>query len=86
MLSGLAAMIFLTACAATETSRPAPRLVLPTLDQYGAEFRERLARDIEADTRVLCPRDFVVPDCSAIKTWSQDYLHLRDRVRAARGR
>ncbi len=85
MLSiALVAMTLLTACANTN-SRPAPTNVQPKLDDYSAAFQEQLADERDAEIRVPCPRDFIVPDCSAWKRAIDDYGHLRNGIRAASG-
>ena len=75
-------MILFASCAKVN-SRPAPINVQPDLDQYSASFQSQLAVEMEAETRVRCPRDFLVPDCSAWKRAIDDYLHLRNGIRAA---
>lgn len=79
--SGVIALLLLTACETTD-SRPAPRLVLPTLQQYASEFQSRLADEMEA-LGPDCPRDFVVEGCSALGTFTLDHIYLRDRIKAA---
>ena len=74
--------ILLTACT-KENSRPAPTNVQPDLDEYSDTYQEQLAIEFEAEARVPCPRDFMVPDCSAWKRAIVDYKFLRDRIRAA---
>ena len=75
-------MILLTACAKVD-SRPPPINVQPDLDEYSNAFQIQLAIEIEAEIRVRCPRDFLVPDCSAWKRAVDDYGHLRNGIRAA---
>ncbi len=67
-----------------ENSRPAPINVQPDLDEYSVSFQTQLALEMEAEIRVRCPRDFLVPDCSAWKRAVTDYLHLRNGIRAAK--
>ncbi len=80
--SALVAMILLTACAKVN-SRPAPTNVQPDLDEYSSAFQTQLADELDAEARVPCPRDFMVPDCSAWKRAVSDYGHLRNGIRAA---
>ncbi len=83
MLSSVLVMaILLTACA-KGNSRPAPTNVQPRLDEYSQPFQTQLAIEMEFDVRVPCPRDFLVPDCSAWKRAVVDYRHLRNGIRAA---
>ena len=83
MLSSVLVMtILLTACA-TGNSRPAPTNVQPDLDAYSSAFQTQLADELDAEAQVPCPRDFMVPDCSAWKRAVTDYLHLRNGIRAA---
>jgi hypothetical protein len=74
--------ILLTACATTN-SNPAPTNVQPDLDDYSDAFQAQLAVELEGEARVPCPRDFMVPDCSAWKRAVIDYGHLRNGIRAA---
>ena len=75
-------MILLSACTTTN-SRSAPINVQPNLDEYSDLFQDQLAIEMKAETRVPCPRDFIVPDCSAWKRAINDYGYLRNGIRAA---
>jgi len=56
--------------------------VLPDLEQYSSSFQEHLADELEALPQD-CPRDFIVPNCSALGTFTLDHIHLRDKIRSA---
>ena len=75
-------MILFVSCAKVN-SRSVPINVQPDLDDYSASFQSQLAVEMEAETRVRCSRDFLVPDCSAWKRAIDDYGHLRNGIRAA---
>lgn len=82
----LSAVAFLTACAASGTSelqtREIVRIVKPDLPEYGAEFQDRMADEIEALPEAECPRQGAMPrDCSALLTFTLDAVRLRDQVR-----
>lgn len=83
MLSiALMTTVLLISCV-KENSRPAPINVQPLLDEYSSSFQSQLAVEMEAETRLLCARDILAPDCSAWKRAINDYLHLRNGIRAA---
>jgi len=64
------------------TNTPAaPIVVVPAIPPYSQDFQNQLADEIEADGRVPCPPDFIVPDCSAWKRAIIDYGFLRDQIR-----
>lgn len=73
----------LTGCVGTGSDR-APVVVTPDAAQYSSEFQNRLADEIEADPSIPCPRDILVPECSAWKRAVIDYGTLREQIRAAR--
>ena len=75
-----ALMILLTACAGGNSDPPA--VVVPSIPHYSAEFQTKLAGEMEADSRVPCPPDILVPECSAWKRGIIDYGHLRAQIRA----
>jgi len=66
------------------SSRPVASVYAPRLDQYAVEFQHQLADEIEASQLVTCPRDIIVPNCSAWKRMVVDYVYLRDRITAAK--
>lgn len=84
LLSALPMAILLTACAETD-SRPPPTNVQPKLDEYSSAFQAQLADELDQNINPPCPRDFIVPDCSAWKRAVGDYGHLRNGIRAAGG-
>lgn len=84
MLSLLGLAILLASCT-TGNSRPAPTNVQPPLVPYSDPFQVQLAIEYEADARPPCPRQILVPNCSAAKAAIDDYGLLRDQVRAAGG-
>jgi len=71
--------LVLAACAAKPSS--APIVVVPRIADYSAEFQNRLADEIEANTNVPCPPDILVPDCSAWQRAIIDYGYLREQIR-----
>lgn len=75
-------MILFASCAKVD-SRPSPINVQPDLDEYSNAFQIQLAFEMEAENRVRCPRDFLIPECSAWKRAITDYYHLRNGIRAA---
>ena len=82
-LPALVAVLLLSGCEGIRKSREAPRLVLPELKQYSGEFQARLADELDTLESQDCPRDFVIPNCSAVGTFTLDHIHLRDMIRSA---
>ena len=80
LLSPPALTILLTACAGANSEPPV--VVVPSIFHYSAEFQNKLAGELEADNRVPCPPDILVPQCSAWKRGIIDYGYLRDKIRA----
>ncbi len=79
-MSLLSLMILLTACAGGNSETPI--VVVPDLPLYSAEFQNKLAGEMEADSRVPCPPDILAPECSAWKRGIIDYGYLREQIRA----
>lgn len=85
----LSAALFSIGCAASGASdlqtREIVRIVKPDLPEYGAEFQERMADEIEALPEAECPRTGAMPsECSALLTFTLDAVRLRDQVGALR--
>lgn len=78
-LSVLALTTLLIGCAGG--SSRAPIVVVPSLPPYSAEFQNLLANEMEADTRVPCPGDILVPNCAAWKRAVIDHGRLRAQIR-----
>jgi len=57
--------------------------VLPDVEVYSQEFKERLSDELERLPPQDCPRDFVIPDCTALGTFTLDYIHLIDKIKSA---
>lgn len=72
-----AVMTLLAACGATNSN-----VVMPRLEQYAPAVQARAADEFDA-LAASCPRTETTPDCSALRTFINDYKTLRDRVRAA---
>jgi len=77
----LALAVLLVACA--REGADAPLVVAPDLAQYSQAFQSQLADEIEAQTNIACPRDIIVPNCSAWLRAVVDYGHMREQSRAA---
>lgn len=85
MLSSLLGLALLLASCAKVNSRSAPTNVQPPLIDYSTVFQVQLALEYESDRRPPCPRQILVPDCSASKAAVDDYGLLRAQIRAAGG-
>ncbi len=74
----------LTASCATPIQKseapPKPVIVAPSLDRYSEEFETKLADELE-QLAPPCPRDYIVPNCSALYRITLDGIHLRNRVK-----
>lgn len=56
-------------------------MVLPPLERYSADFRERAAREMEEAGRPCDPLE-PTGECSALSRLVIDYLNLRDDLRS----
>ena len=71
---------YLAACA-MERSERVSSAVQPTLFEYGREVQTQGAYEFE-NLGPACPRDELVPGCSALRTFTKDYKTKRDEIRA----
>jgi len=74
-----------TSCTKGSSDAPAPVVATPDVVIYSDGFQAQLAIEVEAEQRVPCPADVMVPDCSAWKRTVIDYGRMRDQARAAVG-
>ena len=78
-LSVLIVMMSLTACQ-RETSSLI--VVTPEIVEYAPEVQQRALEELNELGHPCLPNE-VTPDCSALRTFINDYKHLRDKIRAA---
>ena len=78
--------MFLTSCTPGSSERRPPLVITPDVVPFSDTFQAQLAVEMEADARVPCPRDILVPDCSAWKRAVLEFSRMRDQARGAKGR
>ena len=76
VLYPLVLMILLSGCAKVSSSQ-----VLPDLANYNGAVQELAAFEM-AQLPPPCPRDAVIPTCSAMKRMLMDYGDMRNQTRA----